>query len=114
MPRLKVIEIWNGGEGHACLFRYINDARTPQITWASNWGIDVRLDDDVVSCWSALLNGQHFESKLITIVNRLPMKRKKVKTYDATIRYLQLRSRVLHLISDYQLHWEEYNLRSYC
>ena len=110
MPRLKVMEIWNGGKGHACVFRYSNDPGTPQIIWASNWGIDVQLDDDVVSCWSALPNGQHLESTLITIVNRLPRRQKQIKTYAATIRYLRLRSHVLHLISDYQLHWEEYKL----
>jgi len=32
IPRLRVMEIWNGGEGYACLFRYRNDARIPQIT----------------------------------------------------------------------------------
>jgi hypothetical protein len=106
MPRLKVMEIWNGGEGHSCLFRYSNDAGMPQITWASSWGIDVQLGDDVVSCWSALPNGQH----LITAVNRLPRRRKQVKTYATTIRYLRLRSLVLHYLSDYQVHWEEYNL----
>ena len=110
MPRLKVMEIWNGGEGHACLFRYSNDGRTPQITWVSSWGPDVQFSDDVVSCWSALLNGQH----LTTTVNRLPRKRKQIKTYAAAILYLRLRSHVLHPISDYQLHWEEYSLKAYC
>jgi hypothetical protein len=97
-------------KGMLCVFRYSNDTRTPQITWASNWGIDVQLDNDVVSCWSALPNGQQFESMLITAVNRLPRRPKQVKTYAAIIRYLQLRSHVLHLISDHQLHWEEHNL----
>lgn len=87
-----------------------NDTGTPQITWASSWGMDVQLDDDVVSCWSALPNRQNLESMLITVIDQLPRRRKQIKTYAATIRYLRLRSHVLHLISDYQLHWEEYNL----
>ena len=73
--------------------------------------MNVQLDDDVVSCWSVLLNGQH---ELITAVNRFPRKRKQIKTYAVAIRYLRLRSHVLHLISDYQVHWEEYNLNTYC
>ncbi|KAK3934299.1 hypothetical protein QBC46DRAFT_428022 [Diplogelasinospora grovesii] len=55
MPKLEVMEIWNGGEGRACLFRYSSNAGRPQITWASNWGLHVQLHDDVVHCWEALL-----------------------------------------------------------
>jgi hypothetical protein len=38
MPQLEIMEIWNGGEGHASVFRYEKAAGQPQITWASNWG----------------------------------------------------------------------------
>jgi hypothetical protein len=114
MPRLEVMEIWNGGEGHVCLFRYSNEARIPQITWASSWGTDVELGDKVVSWWSAVSKGQHREGKLITTVNLLPRKQKQMKTYAGTILYLRLRKHVLHRISDYQLHWEEYYLKTYC
>lgn len=108
MPKLEVMEIWNGGEGHSCLFRYSNDAGEPQITWASNWGMDVQLSYNVVHCWANLpKHGQHPHSNLTTAVNRLPRRRKQVKTYATTLRYLKLRSSVLDLISDYQLFWEE-------
>lgn len=110
MPKLEVMEIWNGGEGHSCLLRYSNDAGEPQITWASNWGINVQLDYGVVHCWSNLpKHNQHPHSNLTTAVNRLPRRRKQVKTYATTIYYLKLRSSVLDLISDYQLFWEEWN-----
>jgi len=110
MPKLEVMEIWNGGEGHACLFRYSNDAGEPKITWACNWGSNVRLAHNVVHCWANLpRHGQHPHGNLTAVVNRLRRGRKQVKTYATAIRYLKLRSSVLDLISDYQLFWEEYN-----
>ncbi|TVY37052.1 hypothetical protein LSUB1_G005851 [Lachnellula subtilissima] len=110
MPKLEVMEIWNGGEEHACLFRYSNDAGKPKITWACNWGSHVQLVNNVVHCWANLpRHRQHPHGNLTTVVNRLRRGRKQVKTYVATVRYLKLRSSVLDLISDYQLFWEEYN-----
>jgi len=110
MPKLVVMEIWNGGEGHACLFRYSIDAGEPKITWACNWGSNVQLHNNVVHCWANLpRHGQHPRGNLTTVVNRLQRGRKQVTTYATTIRYLKLRSSVLDLISDYQLFWEEYH-----
>ena len=100
MPKLEVMEIWNVGEGHACLFRYSNDAGEPKITWACNWGSNVQLDHYVVHCWANLpRHGQHPRGNLTTAINRLPRRRKQVKTYATA----------MELISDYQLFWEEYN-----
>ncbi|KAI0101813.1 hypothetical protein GGR51DRAFT_550752 [Nemania sp. FL0031] len=106
MPKLEIMEIWNGGEGHACVFRYSTDAGGPQISWSSNWGIDVQLSVDVVSCWA---NNGRSCGNLTTAVNRLRLKRKQVKTYARAIRYLKMRRNVLHVISDYQVFWEEHN-----
>jgi hypothetical protein len=104
------MEIWNGGEGHACIFRYSNSTDKPRITWASNWGIDMQLNDKVVECWANLpKHGQNPYSNFTIEVNRLPKKRKRVKTYAVAISYLKLRGSVLDLISDYQLFWEEYS-----
>jgi hypothetical protein len=110
MPKLEVMEIWNGGEGHVCFFRYSNDTGGTKITWAGNWGPHVQLDPDVVLCWANLpRHRQHPHGNLTTEVIWLRRRRKQVKTYATTIRYLKLRSSVLHLISDYQLGWEDYN-----
>ena len=111
MPKLAVMEIWNGGEGYASLFRYSNDAGKPKITWACNWGIDVQFDINVVHCWANLpTHGQHPYGNLTTAVDRIQRKRKQVKTCATAIRYLKLRSSVLDFLSAYQLFWEEYNL----
>ena len=33
MPKLKIMEIWNGGAGHACLFRYQIEHDAARLTW---------------------------------------------------------------------------------
>ena len=109
MPKLEVMEIWNGGEGHLCLFRYNNNAGNRQITWAGNWGTTVQFGYDVINCWENVPNhGQHVQGNLTTTVRGIPVKRKLVKTYVNAIRHLKLRKNILDLISDYQVRWEEY------
>jgi hypothetical protein len=110
MPKLEVMEIWNGGEGQVCVFQYNSCTGKPRITWASNWGNNVQLNPNVVRCWADL--PRHWQlprCNLTTAVHRLPKRRKKVKTHSTAIRCLKLRSSVVHLISDYQLCWGEYN-----
>lgn len=42
MPKLGVMELWNCGQGQACLFRYDSTAASSEhvglVTWRSNWG----------------------------------------------------------------------------
>lgn len=111
MPKLEIMEIWNGGDGHACFFRYnLPVAGKPQITWSSNWGIGVQLGYDVIYCWADFPKHGHPSGNLTTAVHRLPLRRKRVKTYATAIRHLKLRRNVLDPISDYQVFWEQYNL----
>lgn len=101
MPKLESMEIWNGGEGQACIFRYDKDADRPRITWLSNWGVHVQLHWGVIYAWD---NGAN---TLTTAVLLLPLKRKQVKTCAPAILHLKLRRYVLDAISDYQIFWEE-------
>ncbi|CZR56373.1 uncharacterized protein PAC_06261 [Phialocephala subalpina] len=115
MPKLQAMEIWNGGEGHAALFRYERHPNhktnpNPQITWASTWGNNIQLPLDVILCWSNL--PQHGSRGCGTKVERIKRSRKNVKTFSIAIRYLKLRRSVLDLVSDYQVFWEEYQLCS--
>ncbi|KAF2654056.1 hypothetical protein K491DRAFT_779808 [Lophiostoma macrostomum CBS 122681] len=58
MPKLKIMELWNGGLGHASVFRYENaKAGTPaRITWRSSW--DLQLDPRVTQAWKTMA-GKH-------------------------------------------------------
>lgn len=98
MPKLELMEIWNGGEGHLSIFRYSNDAGKPQITCLSNYKSE--LDRTVVQCW-ADLPGHRVHG--LTVTDRIPRPRKKVKTYVSTIIYLKQRWTLLDQNSCYQL-----------
>lgn len=54
MPKLQMMEIWNGGKGHAALFRYRIDRRRRQakIVWRSNWHFE--LEGLVVKEWQGV------------------------------------------------------------
>ena len=50
MPKLQTLELWNGGKGHAALFRYnSNSRRQAKILWRANWHFE--LQGLVVKKW---------------------------------------------------------------
>jgi hypothetical protein len=51
IPQLQTMELWNGGRGHAALFRYNidRDCRQAKIVWRANWHL--RLEGLVVKEW---------------------------------------------------------------
>ncbi|KAF2810507.1 uncharacterized protein BDZ99DRAFT_313963 [Mytilinidion resinicola] len=54
MPRLKSMELWNGGRSFACVFRYQapNICRPARIIWRSNW--DLLLEPRVTRSWNTV------------------------------------------------------------
>ncbi|KAL3419132.1 hypothetical protein PVAG01_09354 [Phlyctema vagabunda] len=104
MPKLEIMEIWNGGEEHACIFRYRNGTKEPKITWKCNWSRRVRLDPNVVNCWADL---PRHGGNLTAVVDRIRRPPKLVKTHSTAIRYLQTRRAIVDPISGCQLFLEE-------
>ncbi|CAH0030102.1 unnamed protein product [Clonostachys rhizophaga] len=51
MPQLETMEIWNGREGLAALFRYDGRTRPSTLEWRSTW--DVKLGLSVIRAWEA-------------------------------------------------------------
>ncbi|KAK4202246.1 hypothetical protein QBC40DRAFT_294938 [Triangularia verruculosa] len=55
MPKLKVMELWDGREGLACVFRYQASGdragQRARITWRSNWHMN--LERRVCQAWEA-------------------------------------------------------------
>lgn len=51
MPKLRTMELWNGGRDHAALFRYKidRDRRQAKILWRANWHFE--LEGFVVKKW---------------------------------------------------------------
>lgn len=54
MPKLKTMEIWNGREGLAALFKYqlLKEHRAAIITWKGTWSL--MLQPSVVETWGAV------------------------------------------------------------
>jgi hypothetical protein len=54
MPKLKTMEIWNGREKLAALFKYelLQEQRSSIITWKGTW--DLILQPSVVESWKAV------------------------------------------------------------
>ena len=54
MPRLNAMELWNGGKGSACVFRYqaYRGHRSAAITWRGNWSLP--LEPRVIRSWQAV------------------------------------------------------------
>ncbi|OIW22768.1 hypothetical protein CONLIGDRAFT_687186 [Coniochaeta ligniaria NRRL 30616] len=63
MPKLKTIELWNCGNGQACLFRYdaadASSDRFCRLTWRSTWGHgqgrDLVIGADVLKAWEGVV-----------------------------------------------------------
>ncbi|EEU37405.1 uncharacterized protein NECHADRAFT_86390 [Fusarium vanettenii 77-13-4] len=67
MPRLKEMILWNGGKGHACVFRYRREKGA--VTVRSTWGLI--LHHTVETIWSKVLfwhtgSALHFDVRTIS------------------------------------------------
>ncbi|KAL7895681.1 hypothetical protein HDV63DRAFT_400986 [Trichoderma sp. SZMC 28014] len=56
MPKLKIMQVWNGRKGLAALFKYelLKEHRAAIITWKGTW--DLILQPSVVETWGAVTN----------------------------------------------------------
>jgi hypothetical protein len=55
MPKLKTMEVWNGLEGIAALFKYesIPSRRCSVLTWRATWSLT--LEDEVLNAWEEVV-----------------------------------------------------------
>ncbi|KAK3361645.1 hypothetical protein B0T24DRAFT_724801 [Lasiosphaeria ovina] len=107
MPALDTLELWNGGKGHACVFRYSRCGggeyqRLPVVTLQNTWGGELR--QDVVDAWEAVAD---VERGIVVEVAQLDSAR--FKTHGSVLGLLDLRRLVVHPMSQCQLEWEAKN-----
>lgn len=104
MPNLETMEIWNGREGLATLFRYqrAGGGRPATITWRGTWKFALR--PPVVQAWEevALKHRGHGS----VIVKELLDADADVKSYADAIRHLKLLNPVIRPISLRQIRME--------
>jgi hypothetical protein len=104
MPKLKVLEIWNCGQGHACLFRYDSTLASSEhvgvITWRSNWmsfsGRDLVIETDVLKAWEKVIVTSLGETCHL-LPEPIRFKRMALPVGHAKIRYLSYHSIIEHL-----------------
>ncbi|CAI0648974.1 unnamed protein product, partial [Colletotrichum noveboracense] len=74
MPKLRVMEIWNGREGLAALFQYksMGHGQRPVITWRATW--DDALQPSVIQAWKAVgieHQGEHHWNDCVVVKDLL-------------------------------------------
>lgn len=100
LPRWRIIELWNSGEGYGYLFRYAQEGCRATITWR-NAGRDFDLVSQVIQVWSKVASARTL------IVERSPFTENEVGSggfkHETILSHLALRRSVLDPITEAQL-----------
>lgn len=104
MPALETMEIWNGREGLAGLFRYrsARGGRTAGITWRGTW--DLVLEKDVIQAWEDVAN--MYRRGGLVVVKEKVMDAAKIRFHGDAIYHLGLEAQVVRPVSLYQMRME--------
>ena len=104
MPKLKTLEIWNGQEGLAALFRYrrAGPEGPAMVTWRGTW--ELALGPPVTKAWEAVSlkhrgHGLVIEKELLDVGTS-------IMSHCDAIRHLRLSSLVVRPISLQQIQLE--------
>lgn len=104
MPSLETMEIWNGREGLAGLFRYrsARGGRTAGISWRGTWGL--ALGEDVIQAWENVAN--MYRRGGLVVVKEEVMDAAKIRFHGDAIHHLGLEAQVVRPVSLYQMRME--------
>ncbi|KAL9616419.1 MAG: hypothetical protein Q9160_008718 [Pyrenula sp. 1 TL-2023] len=105
MPKLQLMEIWNGGKDHACVFRYVGTRvhEPARIAWRGSW--DLKLEPRVIKTWenvALMAGGQRLEVE----ISRIPPDAGRISSHGDAIHQLKLQQEVLHPVSLRQIRHE--------
>ena len=100
MPRLKSMELWNGGAGFAGVFQYQILDRAVKITWRGTWNL--LLGPSVLEAWQAVAS-ERVDCKLQVVTEMLDVV---VTSHSDAIRHLRLLNNVAHPVSLWQIQKE--------
>lgn len=104
MPRLRSMELWNGGAGFAGVFQYqiFESDGTAKITWRGTW--DLPLEPHVLKAWQAVAS-ERVDSKL-QVATEILDANVVITSHGKAIRYLRLLNTVVHPVSLWQIQKE--------
>lgn len=111
MPRLTTMEIWNGQEGFAMLFRYqlTNGRQSAVITCRGTWEFDLR--PRVVRAWEAVAVGHRaYETRLVKEVLDASVE---IRFHGDAIHHLKLVSEVIRPVSLCRFGWSRHIVASH-
>jgi hypothetical protein len=90
MPKLKTMELWDGGHKHAILFRYEVGDDSATLTWKSTLKID--LEEGIIEAWeTAALN---HSQKTLTVVQE-SLEGARIRSHASAISKLGLKVPIL-------------------
>jgi hypothetical protein len=99
MPRIQTMELWNGAEGHAAVFRY--KSNMPSIGWKASWRLE--LEHRVVAAWQSV--AERGLNHNLQIQNEL-LRSPHVKSHGEAVLTLDLETEVACPVSIQQIHRE--------
>lgn len=107
MPKLKTMEIWNGLEGLAALFRYEfakNDREPSVITWRATWPLV--LQTEVIEAWKEVVRSQEHPTEGMKVVYE-SVNPKEIRSHADAIVSLMLPVIVIRPVSLRQIQREQ-------
>lgn len=104
MPCINTLELWNGGNGLACLFRYqaSEDYRPVTITWRGNW--DLPLTHQVIQSWEAV--ALTYAQCDLLVFKELLDADVPIRSHGDAIQFLKPLQQVVHPVSLWQIRKE--------
>ncbi|KAK1595393.1 uncharacterized protein LY79DRAFT_547567 [Colletotrichum navitas] len=104
MPRLEIMEIWNGRKGLAALFRYqaFHNAQQAVIVWKGTWRFI--METSIIQAWEAVMS-QYDGRKLELVQEQLDGAA--IESHGDALHYLKLSSQAIRSISLQQIRMEQ-------
>ncbi|KAM0432968.1 hypothetical protein ACHAPT_004673 [Fusarium lateritium] len=102
MPKLRLLELWDGAEGKASVFRYCIVHKVAEILWLST--ITPKIGQQVVNTWTSVAVAQ---GQSDVRVSTQALDSEEILSAGTVLRYLYLREQILHPVSGYRIAWEQ-------
>lgn len=104
MPVLETVEIWNGREGLAGLFRFrsARGGKTAGISWRGTWDLD--LGKEVIQAWEDVAH--MYRRAGLVVVNEEVLDASKIRFHGDAIHHLGIEAQVVRPVSLYQMRME--------